>query len=39
VPFTRAANPHRSGAALAAMSAVLALLRSDGNVLQVALGR
>jgi 1,2-beta-oligoglucan phosphorylase len=38
LPFTKAANPHRAGAALAAMSAVLALLRADGNVLQVTLG-
>jgi 1,2-beta-oligoglucan phosphorylase len=39
VPFTRADNPHRTGAALAAISAVLALLRADGNVLQVTLGQ
>jgi cellobiose phosphorylase len=39
VPFTRADNPHRTGAALAAISALLALLRADGNVLQVTLGQ
>ncbi len=38
VPFTRASNPHRPGAALAAMPAVLALLRADVNILQVDLG-
>jgi 1,2-beta-oligoglucan phosphorylase len=38
LPFTRAINPHRSGAALVAMPAVLAQLRADGNVLHVDLG-
>jgi cellobiose phosphorylase len=38
LPFTRAANPHRSGAALLAMSAVSAQLRADGNLLRVDLG-
>jgi 1,2-beta-oligoglucan phosphorylase len=36
--FSTAANPHRRGAALTAMPALLALLRADGNVLQVDLG-
>jgi cellobiose phosphorylase len=38
LPFARAVNPHRAGAALTAMPAVLALLRADGNVLQIDLG-
>ena len=38
LPFTRAANPHRPGAALVAMAAVLAQLRTDANVLRVDLG-
>ena len=37
--FTRAANPHRPGAALTARAAVLAQLRGGGNVLRVELGR
>jgi CRISPR-associated protein Csx3 len=37
--FTRAVNPHRPGAALAAMPAVLALLRADVNILHVDLGQ
>jgi len=36
--FTRAANPHRTGAALTAVPALLALLRADGNVLRMDLG-
>jgi cellobiose phosphorylase len=38
LPFTRAVNPHRPGAALAAMPAVLAQLRADANILRVDLG-
>jgi cellobiose phosphorylase len=38
LPFTRALNPHRSGAALAAMPTVLAQLRADDNTLHVDLG-
>jgi 1,2-beta-oligoglucan phosphorylase len=38
LPFTKAINPHRSGAALTAMSAISALLRADSNELQVTLG-
>ena len=38
LPFTAAPNPHRPGAALAAMPAVLAQLRADGNILQVHVG-
>jgi cellobiose phosphorylase len=38
LPFTKAANPHRSGAALTPMPAVLELLRLEGNILQIALG-
>ena len=38
LPFARAVNPHRPGAALAAMPAVLALLRADANLLQVDVG-
>jgi cellobiose phosphorylase len=38
LPFARAANAHRPGAALAAMSDVLALLRADANTLQLDLG-
>ncbi len=36
--FTRAPNPHRPGAARTPMSAVLALLRTTGNVLHIDLG-
>ena len=39
LPFTRAVNPHRPGAAVAAMPAVLALLRADANLLQVDVGQ
>jgi cellobiose phosphorylase len=39
LPFSRAGNPHRPGAALAAMPAVLAQLRADDNILHVDLGR
>jgi 1,2-beta-oligoglucan phosphorylase len=39
LPFTRAVNPHRPGAALAAMPAVLAQLRADVNILHVELGQ
>jgi 1,2-beta-oligoglucan phosphorylase len=38
LPFTRADNPHRPGAALAPMPAVLAQLRVDGNLLRIELG-
>ena len=38
LPFTIAVNPHRPGAALVAMSAVLAQLRADGNTLHIDLG-
>jgi 1,2-beta-oligoglucan phosphorylase len=38
LPFSRAVNPHRSGAALVPMPAVLALLHADLNVLHVDLG-
>jgi 1,2-beta-oligoglucan phosphorylase len=39
LPFTRAANPHRPGAALAAIPALLAQLRADANLLHVDLGQ
>ena len=39
LPFTRAENPHRPGAALTAMPAVIAQLRDDGNLMCVELGR
>ncbi len=39
LPFTTAVNPHRPGAALAAMPTVLAQLRADVNLLQVDLGQ
>jgi cellobiose phosphorylase len=39
LPFSRADNPHRPGAALVAMPAVLAQLRSGVNTLQVKLGQ
>jgi cellobiose phosphorylase len=38
LPFSAAANPHRPGAALVPIAAFLALLRADGNTLQVDLG-
>jgi cellobiose phosphorylase len=39
LPFTRAVNLHRTGAALVALPAVLGLLRAEDNVLQVKLGQ
>jgi cellobiose phosphorylase len=39
LPFSRAANPHRPGAALVAIPAVLAQLSADVNILHVDLGR
>jgi cellobiose phosphorylase len=38
LPFTLAANPHRPGAALVAMAAVMAQLRPETNALEVQLG-
>jgi cellobiose phosphorylase len=38
LPFTRALNPHRPGAALAGMPAVLAQLNAEANILHVVLG-
>jgi cellobiose phosphorylase len=39
LPFTRAVNPHRPGAALVAVPAVLAQLRTGVNTLHVSLGQ
>ena len=39
LPFTRAVNPHRPGAALVAMPAVMAQLGADVPILQVDLGK
>ncbi|HEV2703293.1 MAG TPA: hypothetical protein VGV09_16825 [Steroidobacteraceae bacterium] len=39
MPFTRAENPHRLGAALAVMPAVVTQLRPDSNLLCVELGQ
>jgi cellobiose phosphorylase len=38
VPFMLAVNPHRAGAAMVAMAAVLPQLHADANVLHVAVG-
>jgi hypothetical protein len=38
LPFERAANPHRPGAALVSMSAVLERLTADRNLIHIDLG-